>query len=59
MLKSVDAQISITSAGEPEENIYAELFMRSIKEEAINLSEYEDFADALRQLGGSSTTCKI
>ena len=25
--------------------------MRTIKEEEIDLSEYEDFADALRQLG--------
>jgi hypothetical protein len=57
MLKSVDAQISITSAGEPEENVYDERLMRTIKEE-IDLSEYEEFADALRQSSGSSTTCK-
>jgi putative transposase len=40
-----------TNVGEPEENGYAERLMRTIKEEEIDLSEYEDFADALRQLG--------
>jgi putative transposase len=51
MLISVGTQISMASVGEPEENGYAERLMRTIKEEAIDLSEYEDFADALRQLG--------
>jgi putative transposase len=51
MLKSVDAQISMASEGEPEENRYADLLMRTIKEEEVDLTEYEDFADAWRQLG--------
>jgi putative transposase len=51
MLTSVGSQISMASVGEPEENGYAERLMRTIKEEEIDLSEYEDFADALRQLG--------
>jgi putative transposase len=50
MLISVGAQISMARVGEPEENGYAERLMRTIKEEEIDLSEYEDFADALRQL---------
>jgi putative transposase len=51
MLTSVGSQISMASVGEPEENGYAERLMRTIKEEEVDLSEYEDFADALRQLG--------
>ena len=30
--------------------------MRTIKEEGVDLSEYQDFADAYRGWGGSSTT---
>jgi len=33
------------------ENGYAERLTRTIKEEEVDLTEYEDFADALRQLG--------
>ena len=51
MLISGGAQISMARVGEPEENGYAERLMRTIKEEEIDLSEYEDFADAWRQLG--------
>lgn len=36
--------------GEPEENGYAERLMRTIKEEEVDLSEYEDFRDAMRFL---------
>ncbi len=51
MLMSADSQISMASVGEPEENGYAERLMRTIKEEEVDLSEYEDFGDALRGLG--------
>jgi transposase InsO family protein len=51
MLISVDSRISMASVGEPEENGYAERLMRTIKEEEVDLSEYEDFGDALRGLG--------
>jgi putative transposase len=51
MLKSREAKISMASVGEPEENGYAERLMRTIKEEEVDLSEYEDFGDALRGLG--------
>ena len=51
MLKSEDIQISMANVGEPEENGYAERLMRTIKEEEVDLSDYEDFADALRGLG--------
>jgi transposase InsO family protein len=51
MLMSVDSQISMASVGVPEENGYAERLMRTIKEEEVDLSEYEDFGDAQRGLG--------
>ena len=42
---------SRAAVGAPEENGYAERLLRTIKEEEVDLSEYEDFADARRQLG--------
>jgi transposase InsO family protein len=50
-LTAAGASISMAAAGEPRENGYAERLMRTIKEEEVDLTEYEDFADALRQLG--------
>ncbi len=50
-LTAVGASISMAAVGEPRENGYAERLMRTIKEEEVDLTEYEDFADALRQLG--------
>ena len=52
LLKAHEVKISMASAGEPEENGYAERLMRTTKEEEVDLSEYEDFRDALRGLGG-------
>lgn len=51
MLTEEHSQISMASVGEPKENGYAERLMRTIKEEEVDLTEYEDFADAWRQLG--------
>ena len=51
LLRSREVRISMASVGEPEENGYAERLMRTIKEEEVDLSEYEDFGDALRGLG--------
>ena len=51
MLIAAGAAISMASVGEPEENGYAERLMRTIKEEEVDLSEYEDYGDALRGLG--------
>lgn len=44
-------RISMTRPGRPEENGYAERLMRTIKEEEVNLSEYQGFADARGQIG--------
>src|SRR5207244_13182964 len=43
--------VSMAAVGKPEENGYAERLMRTIREEEISLTEYEDVADARRQLG--------
>jgi putative transposase len=51
MLEAAGAGISMASVGEPEENGYAERLMRTIKEEEVDLSDYEDFADAMSGLG--------
>lgn len=51
LLTSREVKISMATVGEPEENGYAERLMRTIKEEEVDLSEYEDFGDALRGLG--------
>jgi transposase InsO family protein len=44
-------QISMAQVGKPEENGYAERLMRTIKEEEVDLSEYQDFTDAYQQIG--------
>jgi putative transposase len=51
LLKQFGIQISMTTQGKPEENGYAERFMRTIKEEEVDLSEYLDLDDTRRQIG--------
>ena len=51
MLTEREMKISMASVGMPEENGYAERLMRTIKEEEVDLSEYEDFGNAQRGLG--------
>ena len=51
MLTAAGAAVSMASVGVPEENGYAERLMRTIKEEEVALTEYQDLADAWRQLG--------
>jgi putative transposase len=51
LLKQHRVQISMASQGAPEENPYAERLIRTIKEEEVDLAEYQDFADALMQIG--------
>ena len=50
MLEEVDAQISMTEVGQAWQNGYAERLIRTIKEEEVDLSEYEDYRDAYRQM---------
>jgi putative transposase len=51
MLKGAGVTISMAAVGEPRENGDAERLMRTIKEEEVALADYEDFEDALAQLG--------
>ena len=51
LLKHYNVRISMAAQGKPEENGYAERLMRTIKEEEVDLSEYNDFADAREQIG--------
>jgi putative transposase len=50
MLRAVDAEISMAEIGEAWQNGYAERLIRTIKEEEVDLSEYEDYNDAVFQL---------
>jgi putative transposase len=50
-LTSRGVSVSMAAVGKPEENGFAERLMRTIKEEEVALTEYQDFADAKRQLG--------
>jgi transposase InsO family protein len=50
-LQQLGTAISMAAVGEPRENGYAERLMRTIKEEEVELTEYQDFADASQQLG--------
>ncbi len=51
MLRAVDAEISMAEIGEAWQNGYAERLVRTIKEEEVDLSEYECYNDAVFQLG--------
>jgi putative transposase len=51
ILRNHKVQISMAGVGKPEENGYAERLMRTIKEEEVELSEYNDLDDAREQIG--------
>ena len=51
MLRAVNAEISMAESGEAWQNGYAERLIRTIKEEEVDLSEYDDYTDAVFQLG--------
>lgn len=46
MLRAVDAEISMAECGQAWQNGYAERLIRTIKEEEVDLSDYEDYNDA-------------
>jgi len=50
-LQQAGVQISMAEVGAAWQNGYAERLLRTIKEEEVDLSEYEDYTDAVRQLG--------
>jgi transposase InsO family protein len=41
----------MSAAGRPQENGYVERWMRTLKEEEVDLSEYQDISDARQQIG--------
>lgn len=50
-LRAVGAKISMADVGQPTQNPHVERLIRTIKEEEVDLSEYEDAQDAYRQIG--------
>ena len=50
-LMAHDVLISMAEVGAAWQNGFAERLMRTIKEEAVELSEYRDYGDAYRQIG--------
>ena len=51
LLTQYEVQISMAAQGSPEGNGYAERLIRTIKEEEVDLSDYQNFADAYEQIG--------
>ena len=51
LLTEHGVQISNATVGKAEENGYAERLIRTIKEEEVDLFEYQNFTDAYAQLG--------
>jgi putative transposase len=51
LLQQHHIQISMAEVGEPTQNGYAERLMRTIKEEEVDLSDYQDYHDAYPQIG--------
>jgi putative transposase len=49
-LRKLGVRLSMAAIGEPRENGYAERLMRTIKEEEVDLSDYQDFAAAREQI---------
>lgn len=51
LLQAQGVRISMADVGEPTQNGYAERLMRTIKEEEVDLSDYEDYDQAYQQIG--------
>lgn len=51
VLHDHNVQISMSEIGAATQNGYAERVIRTIKEEAVQLSEYRDYHDAFQQIG--------
>jgi len=50
MLQKVGAKISMAEIGEPTQNGYAKRLLRTIKEEEVYISEYDDFQDCYQNI---------
>ena len=51
LLAKYDVKISMSQKGRPDQNGYAERVIRTIKEEEVELSEYEGIWDARERIG--------
>lgn len=51
LLKQHQVRISMAAVGKATQNGYAERLIRTIKEEAVDLSDYRDYHDAYQQIG--------
>ncbi len=51
LLRDHGTQISMAAKGKPSENGYVERLIRTIKEEEVNLSDYQSIEEAREQLG--------
>lgn len=51
VLKEQNVRMSMSDAGQPTQNAYAERFMRTLKEEHVDYSEYRDVQDGSVQIG--------
>jgi len=49
-LRAYDVQISMAEVGEPSQNGFAERLIRTMKEEELDLSDYQNYAEARRRL---------
>jgi len=50
-LRAAGVKISMAAVGQAWQNGFAERLIRTIKEEEVDLSEYQDYADAYHQIG--------
>lgn len=50
-LSDAGVQISMAEVGAPEQNGFAERVMRTLKEEEVDLSDYQNYSDAYQQIG--------
>jgi transposase InsO family protein len=50
-LKRAEARISMAAVGAPKENAPAERWMRTVKEEEVDLEDYRHFPDAKQGIG--------
>jgi transposase InsO family protein len=50
-LREAHVKVSMADIGQPTQNPHAERLIRTIKEEEVDLSEYNDFEDAKTQIG--------
>lgn len=50
-LKAAQARISMTAVGEPKQNAPTERWMRTVKEEEVDLQEYRTLAEAKQAIG--------